>query len=224
MHKHKAHCASSNTRCCWGSFPCWQGLSSNFTCAHGLLHLPAKIALQGRCKLLLVDNIAAHVWHDRAAVFGSHNQQLPGSTAQPSFSQHNPQQQQQRQPWTSQSSVQQQPQTGIPPGQYATAESSRGGDTEGPGIDALRVQGAVAALLQHLSQQWRLPVVVTKQTVVTQGEKAGSARLVQREILTAPLQVSAPQTAGLHFALLAQSIKCCEYWTKTGQTKFIAAD
>lgn len=179
--------------------------------------------LQGRCKLLLVDNIAAHVWHDRAAVFGSHNQQLPGSTAQPGFSQHNPQQQ--RQPWASQPSAQQQPLTGIPLGQYATAESSRVGDTEGPGIDALGVQGAVADLLQHLSQQWRLPVVVTKQTVVTQGEKAGTARLVQREILTAPLQVGAPQTAGLlgHFAQLAHSNRCSKYWTKTGQTESIAA-
>lgn len=64
-----------------------------------------------------------------------------------------------------------------------------GDSGRGPGFDALRVQKAVAVLLQALSQQWRIPVVVTKQTGVHQLDRSGVAKLVQRETLTEPLQV-----------------------------------
>ena len=143
--------------------------------------------MQGCCRLLLLDNIAAHVWLDRAAVFSSQNQQLPSShwpavaaQQQPHWSSqaHHPQQQ----------SQQQQGHYQGPPLQasFAAAGASH---AQGPGLDALGVQGAVAALLQALSQKWRMPVVVTKQTSVTQSERSGSSRLNQREVLTAPLQV-----------------------------------
>jgi hypothetical protein len=58
-----------------------------------------------------------------------------------------------------------------------------------PGFDALRVQRAVAALLQAVSQRWRVPVVVSKQAGVQQLERAGVDKLVQREVLTESLQV-----------------------------------
>jgi hypothetical protein len=75
------------------------------------------------------------------------------------------------------------------PSQQQQQQGLAGDFGTGPGFDALRVQKAVAVLLQALSQKWRIPVVVTKQTGVHHLDKSGVAKLVQREILTEPLQV-----------------------------------
>jgi hypothetical protein len=127
------------------------------------------VLLQGRCRLLVIDNIAATVWHDRAAVFSATNQQLPYT-----FQQHTG--------WPG-------PMQQWPPQQQQQQQGLAGDSGRGPGFDALRVQKTVAMLLQALSQQWRVPVVVTKQTGVHQLDRSGAAKLVQREILTEPLQV-----------------------------------
>jgi hypothetical protein len=142
--------------------------------------------MQGRCRLLLVDNIAATVWHDRAAVFSAANQHLPYTLQQQGVAAQQQQQQQQQWPLPAQQQQQQ-----WPPWQQGQAgPTGRGGqESAGPGFDALRVQRTLAALLQTISQQWRLSVVVTKQTGVQQVDRSGTAKLVQREILTEPLQV-----------------------------------
>lgn len=138
--------------------------------------------LQGRCRLLLLDNLAATVWHDRAAVFSAANHHLPYTLQQQGIAA----QQQQQWPLPPQQQQQQ-----WPPWQHGLAgpPGSRPQDSPGPGFDALRVQRALAALLQTISQQWRLAVVVTKQTGVQQVDRSGTAKLVQREVLTEPLQV-----------------------------------
>lgn len=87
--------------------------------------------------------------------------------------------------------MQQQQQGGYTGYTPAGHPNSSSGMQEGqvPGFDALRVQRAVAALLQAVSQQWRVPVVVSKQAGVQQLERAGVDKLVQREVLTESLQV-----------------------------------
>lgn len=153
------------------------GIASQRTTALHAACLASPSALQGCCRLLLVDNIAANVWHDRAAVFSASNQQLPFTT-------------QQHPGWPSQSySMQQQYHPQQQPGMQGGYGMGGSHHQEGPGFDALRVQKAVAVLLQAVSQQWRVPVVVSKQTGVHQLERAGTAKLVQREVLTEPLQV-----------------------------------
>eukprot|EP00878_Enallax_costatus_P025159 GHUV01026887.1.p1 GENE.GHUV01026887.1~~GHUV01026887.1.p1 ORF type:complete len:279 (+),score=47.88 GHUV01026887.1:217-1053(+) len=87
---------------------------------------------QGPCRLLLLDNISAFVWQDRAAA-GSSTTHL----------------QQQAMP-----------------------------------VDALRNQAAVAALLRELSQGLRCPVIVTKQTGVSQDDRQDGSKLIQRELLS----------------------------------------
>lgn len=185
--------AGSMHRCCSASL------------AHGLC---VPLYPQGRCRLLLLDNIAAHIWHDKGAVFSAANQQLPYGYQQqtaPRWQQHdnNPQQPHQQQ-WPGQQFLPQQQQHQQAQGGYgpAAATAAAGGGAGaahaqeqqqygggGPGFDALRVQAAIAALLQALSQRWRMPVVITKQTGVSQSDKSGTPKLVQREILTGALQV-----------------------------------
>lgn len=139
--------------------------------------------MQGRCKLLMIDNIAAHITHDKAAVFNAANQQLPCSGLPPAYHIQHMSQQQQMPAQMLQQQQQCVEAAGLQLQQHVALRSA------GPGFDALRVQGAVAALLQCLSHDLRIPVVLTKQAPVHHVERPTGAALTQRENLTAPLQV-----------------------------------
>jgi hypothetical protein len=135
-------------------------LTFSMLCYLKPLPLPTAFVLQGRCRLLLVDNIAAHLWHDRGAAVPSSGHNTSSSLQAP--------------PPHYASNFQ---------GPAAAAAAAV------PGLSAQRVQGAVAALLLELSQSLRFPVVVSKQAGVSLEERHEGARLVQRELLSVPWQV-----------------------------------
>lgn len=182
---------------------------------------------QGRCRLLLLDNVAASVWLDRAAVISTSKQQLPLT--------HQQQQQPHQHGWPPQ--AQPPPYASMagaaapspPPAAAAAAAAAAGvgggggggGGSGGggggrlpslapsPGLHALRVQGALAALLHGLSQQFRFPVIATKQAGVKQLQRDGTARLSQSELLTGEWQVSSLMYGTVRYSALCSSRLVC---------------
>jgi hypothetical protein len=115
--------------------------------------------------MLMIDNITAFLWQDKAAAAGA---------SLPAFSDCQPSKQQQQQ-------------------QYHQRHGWQ--DRKGGALGASLIQSSLAALVKGLSQQLRCPVMVTKQTgVVRQDASLQAGRLTQRELLLPQWQVSQQYT------------------------------